>query len=77
MRAMILVLGIFALTVALDTPTKAESYPWCAVYDMGDAAYSCSFVTGDQCWHSVRGTGGFCTPNNTYRPSVTTEYRLH
>jgi len=53
---------------ALGPGAKAQDYPWCAVYDMGDWSSNCGFVTEAQCWATVHGIGGYCTPNNTYRP---------
>ena len=47
---------------------RAQNHPWCAVLDMGDLAFNCGFATEEQCRNSVRGIGGFCVPNNTYRP---------
>jgi len=74
MRSLLLILGVVVSTAILSGSANAQNYPWCAVYDMGDAAYSCSFVTADQCRLSVQGTGGFCMPNNTYRASVPAKY---
>lgn len=48
---------------------EAQNYPWCAHYDMGeDDAVNCGFVSNEQCLETVRGIGGFCMPNNDYRP---------
>lgn len=74
MRSLLLMLGVLVGAAILSGSASAQNYPWCAVYDMGDAAYSCSFVTADQCWYSVHGTGGFCMANNTYRSSLPSKY---
>lgn len=69
MRFVLLAFGVLAFGAAIEGRAMAQNYPWCAVYDMGDAAYSCSFVSAEQCWNSVHGIGGYCTPNNTYQPT--------
>ena len=70
MRIALLVLGILVGTAVLGSDAEAQNYPWCAVYNMGDAAYNCGFVTRDQCMVTVSGIGGFCEPNIQYQPSV-------
>jgi hypothetical protein len=70
MRLLLLALAVLAGTVGIGTPARAQNYPWCAVYNVGAWAYSCSFVTENQCWDSVHGIGGFCMLNNTYQPSA-------
>ena len=45
---------------------RADPYPWCAVYNMGDAAISCYFLTYEQCQASVSGMGGICQRNHFY-----------
>lgn len=57
--------------MASASPAQAQNYPWCAQYsgDMG-GAMNCGFVSFDQCMETVRGMGGFCIQNNTYRPPV-------
>jgi hypothetical protein len=45
-------------------------YPWCAVLNMGDAAYNCGFVSIEQCRATVSGIGGFCEPNPFYTPPL-------
>jgi len=70
MRSLLLTLGVLVVTPGIGTRAEAQNYPWCAIYDMGDWTASCSFTTEDQCWDSVRGIGGFCMANNSYRPSA-------
>jgi hypothetical protein len=67
MRFLLLATGLVAGSAATLSPAQAQNYPWCAVLNMGDAAYNCGFVTVQQCMDSLRGIGGFCTRNNTYR----------
>ncbi len=57
--------------MASASPAQAQNYPWCAQYsgDMG-GAMNCGFVSFDQCMATVRGMGGFCIQNNTYRPPI-------
>ena len=67
-----IILGAAAITgfaaAALFAPGNAQAnpYKWCAVLNVGDAAYNCSFVTIEQCRASVSGIGGFCEPNPFY-----------
>jgi hypothetical protein len=63
-------LFIIALVGAAATcsSAQAQNYPWCAILNMGDAAYNCGFVTEQQCRDTVHGIGGFCMRNTTYRP---------
>ena len=69
MRMLGLALGV-AVTVGLAGSAQAQNYPWCAVYDVGDAAYNCGFVTYEQCRASVSGIGGTCMRNTTYTPAA-------
>lgn len=68
MRLLLLVLGILAALDVIDSRAQAQNYPWCAVLDMGDAAYDCGFVTREQCMATVSGIGGFCELNTQYQP---------
>jgi hypothetical protein len=47
-------------------PVRADPYPWCAYYSVGDAAYNCYFLTLQQCQKTIAGIGGFCRPNLFY-----------
>jgi len=67
MRYFFFALGIFVVTAAIGTRAEAQNYPWCAVYDVGDASYNCGFVSRDQCMATVSGIGGFCEPNTQYQ----------
>jgi Protein of unknown function (DUF3551) len=69
MRIVLFALGILVIGAGVGSRAEAESYPWCAVYDTGDATYNCGFVSFDQCMTTVRGIGGMCTPNTLYQPS--------
>ena len=71
MRILPLALGVAVGVAALTVRAEAQNYPWCAVFNVGDAAYSCSFVTYEQCRASVSGVGGSCMLNNTYNPAAT------
>jgi hypothetical protein len=66
MRVSLFALAIFAVTAGIGTPAQAQNYPWCAVYDVGDAAYNCGFVSREQCLATVRGIGGFCNANTQF-----------
>jgi hypothetical protein len=60
------VVGIAASTLFAPSNARAESYPWCAVLNMGDASSNCGFVTLEQCRLTVSGVGGFCELNRFY-----------
>jgi hypothetical protein len=66
MRILLFVLAMFVVTAGIGTRAQAQNYPWCAVYDVGDAAYNCGFVSREQCMATVRGIGGFCNANTQY-----------
>jgi hypothetical protein len=68
MRLSLRVLGLLVGMVGISAPANAQNYPWCAVYNMGDAATNCGFDTFEQCRISLSGMGGFCEKNNTYVP---------
>ncbi len=68
MRILLLLLAIFAVTAGIGTRAQAQNYPWCAIYDVGDAAYNCGFVSREQCMATVSGIGGFCNPNTQNVP---------
>ena len=68
MKILLLLLAIFAVTAGIGTRAQAQNYPWCAIYDVGDAAYNCGFVSREQCMATVSGIGGFCNANTQYVP---------
>jgi uncharacterized protein DUF3551 len=70
MRFVLFVLSVIAATTVLNTPTKAQNYPWCAIYDSGDTGggTNCGFTTFQQCMETARGLGSFCQPNTQYQP---------
>jgi hypothetical protein len=68
MRLSVFLLGLVVGVAAIGTPAQAQNYPWCAVLNMGAAAYNCGFSTYDQCMADVSGIGGFCQLNNLYVP---------
>jgi len=64
------VVGIAAATMFAPGNARAETYPWCAVLNTGDASYNCGFVTLEQCRATVSGIGGFCELNRFYDEPV-------
>ncbi len=70
MKARLFVIGGMLLVAgALNTPARAQNYPWCAYEGTGDGyATNCGFVTRDQCMATISGIGGYCEPNNQYVP---------
>ena len=70
MRLLLFILGISAGITCIEKPADAQNYPWCAMLSMGDQAMNCGFVSVEQCMATVRGIGGYCTPNNTFQPPL-------
>jgi Protein of unknown function (DUF3551) len=68
MRIMLFVFSVIVVAAGIGSRAKAQTYPWCAVYDVGGSASNCGFVTRDQCMATVSGIGGFCQLNDWYRP---------
>ena len=65
MRAIVLLLTVCTL-IAIDArPSSAETNrPWCVVYSGRDGAYTCIFVSFEQCMMTATpGTGGSCVQN--------------
>jgi hypothetical protein len=68
MRFVLTLSGIAATTV-LITPSKAQNYPWCAIYSgFDDGGTNCGFTTFQQCMDTARGMGSLCQPNTQYVP---------
>jgi Protein of unknown function (DUF3551) len=70
MRLSLSILGLCVGIVGFGSRADAQNYPWCAMLSMGDQAVNCGFVTAEQCMTTVRGIGGYCTPNNTFQPPL-------
>jgi hypothetical protein len=64
----VLVLSIIAATTMLTTQTKAQNYPWCAIYSGRSGGTNCGFTTFEQCMETARGLGSLCQPNTQYQP---------
>ena len=62
--------GVAAAAAFAPSKVHADPYRWCAVLNMGDAAYNCGFVTLEQCRATVSGVGGFCEINQFYSGPV-------
>jgi Protein of unknown function (DUF3551) len=66
------IVSIFTACLALAPfarPAAAQTnYPWCANFADGFGGTNCGFVSYEQCMETVRGSGGFCDENNTYKP---------
>jgi hypothetical protein len=77
MRILVFVLAIFVVTAGIGTQAMAQNYPWCAIYDVGDAVYNCGFVNREQCMTTVSGIGGFCEPNTQYQAPASTVHPSH
>ena len=68
MRFVLFVLIVIAATTVLNTPTKAQNYPWCSINSGALGGENCGFTTFQQCLDNVSGIGGFCQPNTQYQP---------
>jgi hypothetical protein len=79
MRIILFTFSIIVVTAGLGSRAEAQTYPWCAVYDVGDSAYNCGFVTRDQCMATVSGIGGFCQQNDWYQPpsGISSRHKSH
>ena len=69
MRYLLAILGTLVAAVCLDTPAKAQNYPWCEYLGGGmggGGGRNCGFVTLEQCRETVAGMGGFCERNLFY-----------
>ncbi len=77
MRILLFVPAIFVATALIGTRADGQNYPWCAIYDTGDAAYNCGFVSREQCMATVSGIGGFCAPNTQYQAPASTVHPSH
>lgn len=71
MKTIFVIAGLSLAAAGLCTPAQAQNYPWCAQYGRGTGgAMNCGFANYQQCMADVSGIGGFCEPNNTYRPQA-------
>ena len=68
MRFVLFVLSVTAATIVLDTPTKAQNYPWCALYGAKGGGQNCGFTTFQQCQAALSGGADFCQQNTQYVP---------
>jgi hypothetical protein len=53
--------GMAFFLVIGATTTSADAAPWCACYDF--STYNCGFHSYEQCLATIRGVGGYCSPN--------------
>lgn len=67
-RPAMVLLAVCALTAIDARPSIAETHrPWCVVYSGRDGAYTCIFVSFEQCQMTATpGTGGSCVQNPWY-----------
>jgi Protein of unknown function (DUF3551) len=66
---MFFVLSLLVLITCLGSLAEAQNYPWCSIYTGSmSGSKNCGFSTYQQCMDNVSGIGGFCQPNDTYRP---------
>ncbi len=74
-KPVLLAFAVVAAALGAAPRAQAQNYPWCAFYGNADPPANCGFVSFDQCMADVSGIGGFCMPNNTYRPPATARPR--
>jgi hypothetical protein len=60
-------LSVIALAAVFPSAVEAQSYPWCAITDLGDVVENCYFDSFEQCTASLGGTHDFCRKNK-YQP---------
>jgi cation transport regulator ChaC len=53
--------GVAVLVAMAGSGTSANAAAWCANY--GPSTYNCGFHTYEQCLATIRGVGGYCSPN--------------
>jgi hypothetical protein len=68
MKFSLFALSVIALAAVFPSAVKAQSFPWCAMTDLGDMVENCYFDSFEQCKASLGGTHDFCVKNNTYKP---------
>jgi Protein of unknown function (DUF3551) len=66
MRLLLIIVITVGAAIVFGSSAEAQNYPWCAE-GYKDGSTNCGFVTLQQCQDTVRGSGGFCMQNNTYR----------
>jgi len=76
MRLLALMSGILIGAVSFAAQAKAQNYPWCANFADG-AGTNCGFSSSEQCMATAMGSGGFCAPNNQYKPAATAAPSRH
>ena len=64
--------GALLLLLVGWTGSNANAAAWCANYDI--STRNCGFHTYEQCLATIRGAGGWCSPN-TYERSQAGPYR--
>jgi uncharacterized protein DUF3551 len=74
MTPRLLLLAGLAGAVLGAATAGANEYPWCANFHEG-AGTNCGFTSYDQCMQTVRGSGGFCAPNDFYTGSAAKQAR--
>jgi hypothetical protein len=70
MRSLPILIAFLALAAATAPAGAQTNYPWCSNFADGFGGTNCGFVSYEQCMATVRGSGGFCDKNDTYRPGT-------
>ncbi len=71
MRYLLAILGILVAAACVDTPARAQNYPWCEYLGGGmggGGGRNCGFISFEQCMESARGAGSDCRQNTQYEP---------
>jgi hypothetical protein len=64
MRYGLIALALLAMS-GLSSESRADSYPWCAVYGAQGTEY-CYFKSLEECRAATFGNSGVCSPNARY-----------
>jgi Protein of unknown function (DUF3551) len=68
MRFSLLIPLVLAAIIGIEKSAEAQSYPWCAYYDVWGGTTNCGFATWQQCQVAISGVGGSCGANPMYQP---------
>lgn len=69
MKYVSFVLGCVGVVAGMNTPVRAQNYPWCVIYGGdGGGAMNCGFTTYEQCTATAGGSSSFCVRNDWYKP---------
>jgi hypothetical protein len=59
--------SMLAVSFVIFAGASAQAAAWCAWFTGYDYSHDCGYYTLEQCSATVRGVGGYCSPN-AYAP---------